>query len=70
MTLLEALNKAAKELPKGWRIEINVEFESGWLSCFDSDGENATEEACSVDETIEEQLVSCIAYANSKVRKS
>ncbi len=38
MTLEEAIEQCAKELPEGWRIDVRVERGSAWVDLVDPQG--------------------------------
>lgn len=59
MTLEESINEAAKELPEGWIIEINVENGSAWVNLYDGCGNSAAVSG----ETLSQQVSAAISHA-------
>ena len=59
-TLEENIDRAARELPDGWIIEINVEAGAGWVTLYDGCGNCVG--VCG-DRTINEQVSEAISYA-------
>ena len=55
MTLEEALNKAAGELPEGCTIAVIVENGAGWVECSDADG--SVQSLDQPDATMAEQVI-------------
>lgn len=61
------MEKAAKELPKGWYIEIHIEKESGYADLINPEGENV--EYPSNMESLEEQVSDAFDYAIQEAGK-
>lgn len=57
--LEENINRAAKELPEDWIIEINVERGAGWVNLYDFQGNNTIW----ADGTLSDQVSDAIDYA-------
>lgn len=60
MTLEEALNKAAAELPEGCTISVVVERGAGNVECSDNDGHVMSLD--SADKTLAEQVIEHLEF--------
>lgn len=60
MSIEDALNLAAKELPEDFIIEINVERGAGWVTLYDGHGNDVS---LAGDGTISEQVEDAINQA-------
>ena len=63
MTLDEAINEAARDLPDGWIVELYVEYGTAWVR-LDHDGEGVAVN-CS-DMTLAQQVAACVRTAKGK----
>lgn len=59
--IVETLNRMARDLPEGYRIEICVEKDSGWVDLIGPDGEDI--EFPSNLETLVEQIDDAFQHA-------
>lgn len=59
--ILDALNRAAGELPEGWSITIEVERCAGYVSLYDPDGEEH-EFPCN-RESMAQDVIDALDYA-------
>jgi hypothetical protein len=68
--LQDILNQAARDLPYGWLIEINVEQGSGCINLYNPGGDKVDcEDMFSVDQNSDEQFQACIRFAVDKSKE-
>jgi hypothetical protein len=65
MTLDEALQRAARDLPDGWLIQVGVERGAAWIELHNPDGDGVNFDS-SPDKTLAEQLDDAIVEACSE----
>lgn len=61
ITLTEAIQRAAKELPDGYIISVNVERGSGWVTLDPPNGESITPDGGGM--TLTEEVLACLERA-------
>lgn len=58
---LDAMNRAASELPPGWNIHIEIERDAGTVVLYDDEG--VDHEYPSFRESLAEQIIEALDYA-------
>jgi len=64
--VLDAINRAAKDLPLDWHIEIHVEVGSGWVELYDN--EYARVDFPTNREALDEEIDDAIEFAILSVK--
>ena len=62
LTVDQAIENAARELPEGYVIELNVENGSAWLNMYGPNGSDVKLPEC-VDSTLAERVRNAIDHA-------
>jgi len=62
LTIDRVMEDAARELPEGYVIEVNVESGAAWINMYGPDGSDIELPEC-VDSTLAEQIDSAIEHA-------
>nr|WP_289108733.1 hypothetical protein [uncultured Halomonas sp.] len=62
LTVDQAIENAARELPEGYVIEVNVESGSSWINMYGPNGSDVKLPEC-VDSTLAEQIDGAIEHA-------
>lgn len=63
MPAIDVFNRAARDLPEGWRIEVCLELGAGWLILTDPEGE---EHDVVREDTLEQTIDAAIAIARKE----
>jgi hypothetical protein len=65
MTINQALQDAAANLPVGWELQVCVEKGAAWIHLYDPDGESVNFDS-SPDRTLAEQIQDAICEAGTR----
>lgn len=57
----DVFNRAARDLPEGWRIEVCLEKDAGWVILTDAEGEEY--DTCNTHPSMEARIDACVAQA-------
>lgn len=64
MTLEEAIEKAARELPEDWILVISVERDSGWVTLENDEGDEVGNGPVDCDESYADCVLRLLEEAN------
>lgn len=65
-TLIDEINRAARELPDGWEVAILIERGSACVTLYDPHGDKiVSPEPFSVDDAVHEQIHACVDWAKA-----
>ena len=63
VAFLDIINRAARDLPEGYEIVINVEKHYGGITLIDPDGREYTGDSLDQDGSLDEQFIQAIEVA-------